>query len=222
MEYQVTINFARPIAVFPLPGAVLLPHAVLPLHIFEPRYRQMTSDALDSHGLIAMGLFEREPTQEQYLHGRPQLRPVVCAGYIERYEKLSDGRYLLLLRGLCRARIVEELDHQPYRQAMLEPIDWPPAEDALLTEQRASLVDAIHDTQLDHVDNIEELRKVSDQPVPTVGLIDLYIAATADNTEQRYAMLCQTDVHQRASWLMHHLGSLRQSAVSSRRRGRSQ
>ena len=222
MEYQVTINFGKPIPVFPLPGAVLMPHAVLPLHIFEPRYRQMTVDALDSHGLIAMALFEQEPGEQDYLHGTPPLRPVVCAGYIERYEKLSDGRYLILLRGLCRAKIIEEVDNEPYRTAMLEPVDWPPAADELLTDEREAIEQALSDPHLDHIESIEELRKVMDQPVPTVGLIDLVIAATAENTEQRYRMLCQPDAEARARWVLHHLGSLRRVPSSSRRRGRDE
>jgi len=222
MEYQVTINFAKPIPVFPLPNAVLMPHAVLPLHIFESRYRQMTTDALDSHGLIAMALFDQEPDHQEYLHGQPSLRPIVCAGYVERYEKLSDGRYLLLLRGLCRAKINEEVPHEPYRTAMLEPIDWPPTEDTYLTEERDAIADSLRDPQLDHIESIEELRTVIEQPVPTVGLIDLVIAATAEGTKQRYDMLCETDAHARARWVIHHLASLRRVSSSSRRRGREE
>jgi len=218
MEYQVTINFAKPIPVFPLPSAVLMPHAVLPLHIFEPRYRQMTSDVLDSHGLIAMALFKNEPDRDEYLHGQPPLRPIVCAGYVERYEKLSDGRFLLLLRGLCRAKIREEAPHEPYRTAVLEPIDWPPTDDKYLTEEREAIIEALNDLQLDHLDSIDELRTVSHQPVPTVGLVDLVIAATADNTAQRYDMLCESDAHARARWALHHLAALKQVSSSGRPR----
>jgi len=218
MEYQVTINFAKPIPVFPLPSAVLMPHAVLPLHIFEPRYRQMTGDVLDSHGLIAMALFETEPGHDEYLHGQPPLKSIVCAGYVERYEKLSDGRYLVLLRGLCRAKIAEEVPHDPYRTAVLEPIDWPPTDDVYLTEEREAIVEALNEPQLGHLETIDELRTVSRQPVPTVGLVDLIIAATAENTQQRYDMLCETDAHARARWVMHHLAALKQVSSSGRPR----
>lgn len=122
MTESLTINFAEPFPLFPLPQCVLLPHATIPLHIFEPRYYQMISDVLDRHGMIAMASFEGQAWQTNY-EGSPPIRPYVCLGHIVRHEPLPDRRYHILLQGLCRAKLVEELPHTPYRLARLDPIE---------------------------------------------------------------------------------------------------
>ena len=106
-DNTVQVNFGKPIPLFPLDSAVLLPQQVLPLHIFEPRYRQMVERALDGAGQIAMAVFEGESWKQQY-HGRPALRPAVCIGQIVQHERLPDGRYNIILQGVCRARISKE------------------------------------------------------------------------------------------------------------------
>jgi Lon protease-like protein len=210
---QVTINFNRPLPLFPLPNAVLLPHSVLPLHVFEPRYRQMTREALDGPGLIAMAMFDGEVGQDAYYHGQPPLKPTVCVGYIERYEPLQDGRYLLLLRGLCRARIIEEKPStEPYRAAMLEPIEWPPMPDEQLADERERIRERLEDPALASVDGVDELRELTGHEVPTVGLIDLAIATICDDPDQRYRMLQETDPAERAAWLVRKLDQLKMHA----------
>src|SRR3954466_8391179 len=93
---------------FPLPTVVLFPNVYLPLHIFEPRYREMVSDALDGDRLIGMVLLR--PGWQQEYEGRPPVYPIGCSGVITHVEKQQDGRYNLVLRGLERFRIIEE-DH---------------------------------------------------------------------------------------------------------------
>ncbi len=103
------------IPLFPLPNVVLFPHGLLPLHIFEPRYRAMVADALEGDRIIGMALLK--PGWEQDYEGRPPVYPVGCAGLITYAEPLPDGRYDIVLRGLSRFRIVEEDDRRPYRLA---------------------------------------------------------------------------------------------------------
>src|SRR6266545_6172021 len=100
-------DFAGTARLFPLPNLVFFPHVMQPLHIFEPRYRQMTADALAGDRLIAMALLRPgwEPDYEKV----PPIYPVVCLGRIVADQRLEDGRYRLLLRGLSRAGIVEEV-----------------------------------------------------------------------------------------------------------------
>src|SRR5947199_7503065 len=86
------------IRLFPLPNLVLFPGAMQPLHIFEPRYRQMTADALAGDRLIAMAL--PQPGWEPHYLGKPALHPVACLGRILAEQELADGRYNILLRGL--------------------------------------------------------------------------------------------------------------------------
>ena len=104
---------------FPLPNVVLFPNVFLPLHIFEPRYRAMTADALAADRLIGMVLLR--PGWERDYEGRPPIYRVGCSGVITHVEQTQDGRYNLVLRGLDRFKIVEENDELPYRRAIVEP-----------------------------------------------------------------------------------------------------
>jgi Lon protease-like protein len=110
---------------FPLPGVVLFPHVVLPLHIFEPRYRRMTEDALASDRLIT--LVQIPPGSSWTGTTEPAVEEIGCIGRILECEKLPDGRFNYLLLGRKRVRIVRELESATlYRQAeveLLEDID---------------------------------------------------------------------------------------------------
>jgi uncharacterized protein len=103
---------------FPLPGVVLFPNVFLPLHIFEPRYREMVADAIRGDRMIGMVLLR--PGWEGDYDGRPPVYPIGCSGVITHYEKLPDGRYNIILRGLDRFRIVEEDHARSYRRAVVE------------------------------------------------------------------------------------------------------
>src|SRR5690242_21263889 len=102
-------SFDGSVRLFPLPNVVLFPRVMLPLHIFEPRYRQMTADALSSDRLIAMVLLRSADGQYEE---RPALHPVACLGKIVADQRLDDGRFHILLRGLSRARIASEVSHE--------------------------------------------------------------------------------------------------------------
>jgi Lon protease-like protein len=109
--------------IFPLPNVVLFPNVFLPLHIFEPRYRQMVSDVLAGDRLIGMVLLQ--PGYEKDYERSPAVYDVGCAGLITHIERLNDGRFNLVLRGLERFRIVGE--QQPtgdvlYRRALIAPL----------------------------------------------------------------------------------------------------
>jgi Lon protease-like protein len=105
---------------FPLPNVVLFPKMALPLHVFEPRYREMTSQAWSTHRTIGMTLLR--PGWEPDYHARPPVYPIGCAGRIEQCEVLADGRYNIVLRGLSRFRIREEHAGEAYRVATVEAL----------------------------------------------------------------------------------------------------
>ena len=110
----------RRIPLFPLPGVVLLPGTILPLHIFEPRYRAMIADALDGNRMIGMAKLKPgwEETEEV-----PAVHEVGGAGEIVESERLEDGRYNILLEGRFRYRILkEEPEGTLYRTASVEEI----------------------------------------------------------------------------------------------------
>src|SRR5256885_9707642 len=96
-------QFTGAARLFPLPNLVLFPQVVQPLHVFEQRYRQMTADALAGDRLIAMALLR--PGWEADYDGRPAIHPVACLGRVVADQRLDDGRYNLLLRGLARVRV---------------------------------------------------------------------------------------------------------------------
>jgi uncharacterized protein len=92
------------LSIFPLGGALLFPRALLPLHIFEPRYRAMISDAMARDRRIGM----IQPRDDD--HKKPALFDIGCVGRIAEFEALDDGRYNLVLEGLTRFRMIRELD----------------------------------------------------------------------------------------------------------------
>jgi len=106
--------------IFPLPGVALLPQVVQPLHVFEERYRILTADALQGPRLMAMAVL-RPGWESRYESNDLPLHPIVCLSQIEVDQRLPDGRYMLLVRGLLRARIVSEVSQElPYRSCRLE------------------------------------------------------------------------------------------------------
>jgi Lon protease-like protein len=109
-------NFAGLARLFPLPDLVFFPHVMQALHIFEPRYRQMTADALAGDRLIALVMLQA--AREQDDDRQPAIHSVACLGKIVAEQALEDGRYHLLLRGLSRVRILREVANgKLYRSA---------------------------------------------------------------------------------------------------------
>jgi Lon protease-like protein len=124
---------------FPL-GSVLFPHAMLPLHVFEPRYRALVTDVLDSHRTIGMTLLK--PGYEADYQGRPPVYPLGCAGTIVEQERLADGRYNIVLHGRERFRILEEQVGAPYRVARVEKLGDVAGDGDSLDRIRRQLLDA--------------------------------------------------------------------------------
>ena len=113
-QYRSAADLPRLLKVFPLPGALLLPHAELPLNIFEPRYLAMVSDALAGDRLIGM---IQPDIEDADLSGSPALKQVGCAGRISSFAETPDGRILITLSGICRFTIGKEIgSDKPYRQ----------------------------------------------------------------------------------------------------------
>jgi Lon protease-like protein len=129
------------IPLFPLPNVVLFPRMSLPLHVFEPRYRKMVGDVLNGHKTIGMALLR--PGWEADYHGRPPIYSAGCAGVLEQWEPLEHGRYNILLKGVCRFRIVEEHAGEPYRLATVRPQPEEPGDPPALEVARNRVLAAI-------------------------------------------------------------------------------
>jgi hypothetical protein len=129
--------------IFPLPNVVLFPNVFLPLHIFEPRYREMVADALKSDRLIGMVLLR--PGWQRDYEGRPSVYPIGCSGVITHVDRLADGRYNIVLRGMQRFRILEEDTRLSYRRARIEQLPESACcdEDSVAIRRQRTKLDAL-------------------------------------------------------------------------------
>jgi len=121
-EQSPLAGFTGTARLFPLPNVVLFPHVVQPLHIFEPRYRQMTAEALAGDRLIGMALLQ--PGWEAGYAGQPPVHDVGCLGTIVAEQALEDGRFNILLRGVSRFKVEQEVSHtKQFRTARVSLLD---------------------------------------------------------------------------------------------------
>jgi Lon protease-like protein len=136
------------IPLFPLPDVTLFPHITQPFHIFEPRYRSMVEDALASDSII--GMVQLRPGYEAQYEGRPPVYAIGCAGLIVASERLPDGRYNILLRGVTKFRILGEDQTRVYRLADVESIPEAiePSERELLGRRRRQVEEALRSASM--------------------------------------------------------------------------
>jgi hypothetical protein len=126
------------LSIFPLPNVTLFPGALLPLHIFEPRYREMLRDALSRRRVLAIARLK--PGFEQDYEGRPPVFDICGVGGVESWSERDDGRFDVALRGLARARIVSELPPlRAFRQVRAERIREPAVDPALVAAWQMKL-----------------------------------------------------------------------------------
>ena len=111
------------IALFPLPNFVFFPDVTAPLHIFEPRYREMIADVSAGAGIIGITMLKGE--WERDYDGAPDLYAIGCAGRISTLARLPDGRYNLMLDGLSEFRVLRESREHAYRTAEVEWLATP-------------------------------------------------------------------------------------------------
>jgi Lon protease-like protein len=148
----------RRIPLFPLPGVVLLPGTLLPLHIFEPRYRAMVADALSGENTIGMAMLK--PGSER-TGAVPEIFPIGGAGRIIASERLSDGRYDIVLQGVFRYRVLDESPPSPYRVARVEEIESIP----FRTDAEASRVSAEARSLFSEISGAMSLPPLPEEPL---------------------------------------------------------
>jgi hypothetical protein len=183
------------VALFPLPNVVLLPRAVLPLHIFEFRYRVMTADVLQGAGLVAMALLM--PGWEKDYHGRPTIEPVVCVGQIRRWEQLPDGKYNFLLQGVLRATIEREFTDRPYRYAMLRRVKDAPTLEIDLLHEREKLKQLFNTRPLADLPTASQFQQFITGPLSTSDVADLVAFHFIDQPDIKQEILSSADVRWR-------------------------
>jgi Lon protease-like protein len=187
------------VPLFPLPNVVLFPRAVLPLHIFEERYKQMTADALAGDRQVAMALLK--PGWERDYYHRPAIEPVVCVGTILSHEKLSDGKYNFLLQGHTRARVVREFDFdpnaQPYRLARLEPIRETNDLEIDLDSERQRLDRIFRPATLGGTPVGRQFRQLLSGCLRTADVADLVAFNYVEDIALKQSLLEESDVRRR-------------------------
>jgi len=210
------IEIPAQVPVFPLPEVVLFPRAVLPLHIFEPRYRTMAVDALAGAGILAIALL-KPGFEPRYYTLRAPIHPVIGLGQIVASEQLDDGNYNILLHGVARARIREEVPHKPYRVARIELLESPAvAPGGALKESRQTLYKTVRQEFVGDHEIREHWLRLFKTKLELGELADLIASVLPIDAELRQSLLAEPDPVARATTLCGHIRIL--SAVTRARR----
>jgi Lon protease-like protein len=201
-------GFTGAVRLFPLPNLVFFPHVMQPLHIFEPRYRQMTADALEGDRLIALVL--PKPGWEKEYAAAPPIYSVATVGAIVADQKLDDGRYNILLRGLSRIHLRGEIPQSKlYRKAKAELlVEEPPAGSAKERRLRKQLVSTAPALFAKQGAIVAQFRKLLKSDLPLGALCDLIAFALPLDVEFKQRLLEELDVTTRTTALLEHLASL--------------
>ncbi len=204
-DLTIPSSFDGTVRLFPLPDVVLFPHVLLPLHIFEPRYRQMTADALATDRLITLVLLKQGVEEEQ--SERPPLHSIACLGKILTEQRLEDGRYYIFLRGLSRARILNELNQdQPYRSARVELLDdtvLPTAKEE--RRYREEIAESVNTWFAAMGELSEPLTKLLHSDLPLGTFVDILGFALPLAYELKQELLQELEVGKRARRLLRYL-----------------
>ena len=217
-EFSPLATFTGAARLFPLPNLVFFPQAVQPLHIFEPRYRQMTADALAGDRLIA--LVQPRPGWEPNYAGSPALYSVACLGMIVADQKLDDGRYNILLRGLSRIEIDHEIPHgKLYRKAKVELLAEVPVPDGRIDSRlRRKLAKLMPEWFKKQPKLIKELRKLLKKDVPLGAICDILAFTMELDAEFKQTLLEELEVEARVHRLIEHLDIQHAAVAQSARK----
>ncbi|MGH7800741.1 MAG: LON peptidase substrate-binding domain-containing protein [Thermodesulfobacteriota bacterium] len=194
-------NFSGVIPLFPLATVVFFPNTLLPLHVFEPRYRQMIKDIIDGERIIGMVLLK--PGWEKSYEGNPEIYSVVGMGRIVNSEPLEDGRFNIVLYGLKRVKIIDIVKDIPYRLARVEILeDVHGINENIYRERIVELIlrwnGIIGKEHESHLINI-------DTRLPLENLIDAIASRSVSNVFEKQELLEEINVQKRAENILTHL-----------------
>ncbi len=212
MSEAISVNFGKPMPVFPLPETVLLPHALQPMQIFETSHRTMINHCLDGNGQFALATFEGTFEPNTIVHETPSLRSAVCVCQILQHETMEDGMINILLHGVCRAHI-EQLfkpdDEQCFFRAHLTPLETGEQDLPNMEGVRRKLYDLLSGPRLKRMRRVETVIEWFDkEEVTTHALLELIGFALVRDNELKYQLLAEADPQIRASLILEDLNSL--------------
>ncbi|MFN5288818.1 MAG: LON peptidase substrate-binding domain-containing protein [Gemmataceae bacterium] len=195
-------DFDCTVSLFPLGDVVLFPRVMQPLHIFEPRYRQMTEDALATDRLIAMAL--AHPFAAHRFMDFTPIFPVVCIGKIQQEVRLPDGRFNMLLQGLARARITSEFETgKLYRRAQVQILEDIPCCSADKERSlRAKVAKRMGDWFTHQPDAASQLERLVHSDLTLGDLCDIFSFALPLDSFVKMDLLTTLNIEKRASMFL--------------------
>ncbi len=203
---ELPANFAGIVKIFPLPNLVLFPGVIQPLHIFEPRYRKMMQDAIESDQLIAVATL-RPGWEARSRVVKPEIFPTLCIGKIVTHARLPDGRFNLLLCGARRANVIREIPAElPYRIADVNLVNadvFSNEDDDLAIRMREKVLEqfqivATTDCKLD----CEAYSGLANSHLPLGLLLDLVAFSCGASVGQQQKILEAGDLFARGNQLL--------------------
>jgi Lon protease-like protein len=192
----------RLLPLFPLPNVLFLPETILPLHIFEPRYQAMLSDALAGERLLGIQLLNPAGLPDDA--GRPAVFEVGCAGEVVEHEPLEDGRSNILLRGAFRYRIAGERDTPtPYRVAEVAPLPMQPLPAAAGGRSRVELRHLLAKSVARLADSVGRAHSRSLPPdLSDEGFVNEALTRLGLDAEEGYRVLVMDRLEERYDWAL--------------------
>lgn len=189
------------LAIFPLPSVVLFPGTVLPLHIFESRYREMTQDVLAGSRLLAVARLR--PGFESDYHGRPPVFSTAGIGYVIASDELEDGRFNILVRGVGRVDITEELPpDRVYRRAfarrLIDSRSTRPEDVSVLHAELIKMCDRLAEHLPKGGDELRQLVRNEDAAGSCADVISAALVTDPDERQEILEMLDPADRVDRA------------------------
>jgi hypothetical protein len=208
-------NFSGLVPLFPLATVVFFPNTLLPLHVFEPRYRQMVNDVINNERIIGMVLLK--PEWEKNYYGNPEIHSVACMGRIVSLEALEDGKFNIVLFGLKRVRILEIVKDLPYRVARVKILE--DIHEANEESYRKRIEDLIlrWNGMLGKEHESHKIR--IDTGLPLENLTDALASLIVSNVFEKQDLLAEANVKKRAEMILNTLEvRLRVLSITSKKR----
>jgi uncharacterized protein len=195
------------VALFPLPNVVLFPSQLLSLHVFEPRYRRLVSDVIEQG--MALAVPRLKPGHDGEYYGAPPVFDVCGIGEITEYSRLPDGRFNIVVLGLGRGAIVEELHSEPYRLARVQPLAERTSSAPVVSETlRAELARLVHRTAPHLSGPLKELASRVRSATSAGESADILAGMLVEDPDERQALLEELDASGRLTSLIAHLHQL--------------
>lgn len=195
------------VGLFPLPNMVLFPAQLLSLHVFEPRYRKLVSDVIEQGARLAVPRLQ--PGYDSDYYGAPPVFEVCGVGQITEYARLPDGRFNIVVLGLERVRIIEELRSEPYRVARVHALGLGPPQTPMVAETlRTELLKLVRRTAPHLSGPAKDIEARLRNAADAGECADILAGMLIEDPDERQSLLEELDATQRLTSLIAHVHQL--------------